>query len=61
VARDELRRAYLRAVKAHSPERDPEGFQRVRAAYELLCARPWLRAALLSRIQDLGAALRRAP
>ena len=33
-----LRRAYLRAVKAHPPERDPDGFQRVRAAYELLQA-----------------------
>lgn len=32
----EIRRAYLRLVKKHKPERDPEGFQRVRAAYELL-------------------------
>lgn len=32
----EVRGAYLRAVKAHPPERDPEGFQRVRVAYELL-------------------------
>ena len=31
-----LRRAYLRAVKLTPPERDPEGFMRVRAAYELL-------------------------
>jgi hypothetical protein len=33
----EIRRAYLRKVKEHSPERDPEGFTRVRAAYESLC------------------------
>ncbi|MBK7400073.1 MAG: hypothetical protein IPJ34_28430 [Myxococcales bacterium] len=31
-----MRRAYLRAVRRHPAERDPEGFQRVRAAYELL-------------------------
>lgn len=31
-----IRRAYLRACKKHRPETDPEGFQRVRAAYELL-------------------------
>jgi hypothetical protein len=36
VSRDELRRAYLRAVKAHPPERDADGFREVREAYELL-------------------------
>jgi tetratricopeptide (TPR) repeat protein len=30
-----VRKAYLRLIKQHSPERDPEGFKRVRAAYEL--------------------------
>jgi hypothetical protein len=30
-----IRRAYLRQVRVHSPERDPEGFRRVREAYEL--------------------------
>ena len=34
-----LRRAYLRAIKKHPPERDPEGFSRARAAYDLLLAR----------------------
>jgi hypothetical protein len=34
--REQLRRAYLRAVRKHPPERDPDGFQRVRAANELL-------------------------
>lgn len=34
----DVRRAYLRAVKAHPPESDPEGFARVRDAYELVVA-----------------------
>lgn len=29
-----IRRAYLGLLRLHRPERDPEGFQRVRAAYE---------------------------
>ncbi len=33
---DEVRRAYLRAVKQHKPEADPEGFTRVREAFEVL-------------------------
>lgn len=37
-----IRRAYLRLVRKHSPERDPEGFQRVREAYDLLRDAPWL-------------------
>jgi hypothetical protein len=39
---EELRRAYLRHIKQHPPERDPEGFQRAREAYELLKGAPWL-------------------
>lgn len=31
-----VRRAYLARVKAHSPEKDPEGFKRLRSAFELL-------------------------
>jgi len=42
---DALRRAYLKAVRAHSPERDPEGFQRVRKAYDLLRSASWRWAA----------------
>lgn len=33
---DEIREAYLRKVKAHPPERDPEMFERIRDAYEAL-------------------------
>ena len=39
---EQVRRAYLKAVRIHSPERDPEGFRRVRDAYELLKDAPWL-------------------
>jgi len=31
-----LKRAYLKQVKAHPPEGDPSGFQRVREAYDLV-------------------------
>lgn len=31
-----LKRAYRRAVAAHPPDRDPEGFREVRDAFELL-------------------------
>ncbi len=37
-----IRRAYLRAVRVHPPERDPDGFRRIREAYELLKDSPWL-------------------
>lgn len=39
---DEVRKAWLRAVRKYRPERDPEGFKRVTEAYELLeKARSW--------------------
>ena len=49
----ELKRAYFALVRAHPPERDPDTFKRVRAAYErlrdpagrlevdMLLLRPW--------------------
>ena len=32
----EIRRAYFKLVREHPPERDPEPFKRIRAAYEIL-------------------------
>lgn len=32
----EIKRAYFTLVRQHPPERDPEGFKRIRAAYEKL-------------------------
>lgn len=56
----EVRRAYLRLVKQHKPERDPEGFKRVRAAYEtvkvLAEAREELPEGLLDTLQVTSAA-----
>jgi curved DNA-binding protein CbpA len=34
----EIKRAYFSLVREHPPERDPEGFKRIRAAYEQLKA-----------------------
>lgn len=33
---EEIKRAYFALVRAHPPERDPEAFKRIRAAYERL-------------------------
>jgi hypothetical protein len=51
----EVRKAYLRLVKLHSPERDPEGFKRVREAFEL--ANAWSRASEQWIANDEGEAL----
>src|SRR5437762_2662858 len=32
----EIKRAYFTLVREHPPERDPDGFKRIRAAYEQL-------------------------
>lgn len=44
VAAADLKRAYARKVKQHPPDVDPEGFQLVREAYEILGA--WTREAM---------------
>lgn len=36
---EQVHAAYLRALRAHAPDQDPEGFQRVRDAYEQLRTR----------------------
>jgi len=43
-----VKRAYRRLTLEHPPDRDPEGFRRLREAYELLC-RPL--PALLARLR----------
>jgi hypothetical protein len=45
LSAEALKRIYLQKVRAHPPERDPHGFQRVREAYELLRALEPARAA----------------
>ena len=34
VTQSEVRKAYVAGIKRHRPEKDPEGFQRIREAYE---------------------------
>ncbi|MCI0485666.1 MAG: DnaJ domain-containing protein [Blastocatellia bacterium] len=34
----DIKQAYFKLVREHPPERDPEGFKRIRAAYEKLRA-----------------------
>jgi hypothetical protein len=48
---DDVRRAYLRLVRVHTPEADPEQFKRVRAAYETLRS-PLRRAELAVQVFD---------
>jgi hypothetical protein len=43
---DDVRRAYTRLVKKHKPDRDPDGFRRVREAYEALSNATPARAAV---------------
>lgn len=42
-----IRQAYLEGVRGHPPERDPEGFKRVRQAYERLATADARAAALV--------------
>lgn len=33
---DDVRKAWLEGVRAHPPEKDPEGFKRIRTAYDAI-------------------------
>ena len=44
VTSDSLRRAYLRKLREHPPERDPDGFAHLRAAFEMVRAQLELHA-----------------
>ena len=35
LTRDQVRRTYMRKLREHPPERDPEGFKKLREAYEM--------------------------
>ncbi len=61
-----VRDAYRAALRFHPPERDPEGFKRLRAAYEALrdptqrveaavCRRLWLDDQRIPTAEELGA------
>ena len=54
-----VKRAYFTALAAHPPHRDPEGFGRVRAAYEALSSPGALGAAYLASPLDVEAELAR--
>lgn len=55
--RGQVKRAYFIALARHPPHGDPEGFQRVRAAYELLSRPGGLEAAYAAAPLDLEAEL----
>lgn len=48
---DTIRRAYLEKIKAHPPDAEPEAFEKIRDAYELL-RDPRRRAALVILAPD---------
>ena len=53
----EIKHAYFNRVREHSPERDPEGFKRIRAAYEKLSAATVRAVTDLFLIDDQSAAV----
>jgi len=54
-----IKRAYFTALSRHPPHSDPEGFRRVREAYERLGAPAARMAAYLSSPVDIGTELSR--
>lgn len=56
----EIKHAYFNRVREHSPERDPAGFKRIRAAYEKLSAANARAETDLFLIEDQNATLHAA-
>lgn len=54
-----VKRAYFAALQRHPPHSDPDGFRRVRAAYETLTAPGGLAVAFIETPVDAGAELAR--
>jgi curved DNA-binding protein CbpA len=54
-----VKRAYYAALQRHSPHSDPEGFQRLRGAYEALLAPGGLQTAFLASPPDMDQELER--
>jgi len=52
-----VKRAYVRLLKQHRPDRDPEGFRRIRDAYETLTAQLAWRTRLGLMVEALPAAV----
>jgi curved DNA-binding protein CbpA len=52
-----VKRAWFTALERHPPHRDPEGFQRLRRAYETLSQPGGLAAAFLASPPDVAGAL----
>jgi len=52
-----VKHGYFAALKRHPPHLDPEGFRRIRRAYETLCRGEGLMAAYMSRPVEVGAPL----
>jgi curved DNA-binding protein CbpA len=50
----EIRRAYFARVKEHPPERDPEGFKAIRAAYERVRDPKERAAVFLDRFEEVS-------
>lgn len=50
-----VKQAYFAALARHPPQRDPEGFQRLRRAYEELLRPGGLRSAYMNAPLDLAA------
>src|SRR5262249_31916810 len=57
ASESEIKQAYFALVREHPPERDPEGFKRIRAAYEKLRAGGERAETDLFLIEELDAAM----